>query len=172
MSDAAKISENKAICGGGVYKESGTFTMSGGTITGNTAAGSAANASGGGVYNEAEAFTMSGGTITQNKSQDSGGGVYYKSGTFEMSGGAIADNETKVYGGGVYNNGAFTMSGGEITHNKSEKYGGGVQHASLESFKMSGTAKITNNTAISGRRCSSRKRPCNNFGWCGRDYWK
>ena len=67
-----------------------------------------------------------------------------------MSGGAIADNETKVYGGGVYNNGAFTMSGGEITHNKSEKYGGGVQHASLESFKMSGTAKITNNTAISG----------------------
>ena len=124
MSDAAKISENKAICGGGVYKESGTFTMSGGTITGNTAAGSAANASGGGVYNEAEAFTMSGGTITQNKSQDSGGGVY--------------------------NNGAFTMSGGEITHNKSEKYGGGVQHASLESFKMSGTAKITNNTAISG----------------------
>ena len=149
MSDAAKISENKAICGGGVYKESGTFTMSGGTITGNTAAGSAANASGGGVYNEAEAFTMSGGTITQNKSQDSGGGVYYKSGTFEMSGGAIADNETKVYGGGVYNNGAFTMSGGEITHNKSEKYGGGVQHASLESFKMSGTAKITNNTAWS-----------------------
>ena len=124
MSDAAKISENKAMCGGGVYKESGTFTMSGGTITGNTAAGSAANASGGGVYNEAEAFTMSGGTITQNKSQYSGGGVY--------------------------NNGAFTMSGGEITHNKSEKYGGGVQHASLESFKMSGTAKITNNTAISG----------------------
>ena len=91
-----------------------------------------------------------GGTITQNKSQYNGGGVYYKSGTFEMSGGAIADNETKVYGGGVYNNGAFTMSGGEITHNKSEKYGGGVQHASLESFKMSGTAKITNNTAISG----------------------
>ena len=150
MSDAAKISENKAMYGGGVYKESGTFTMSGGTITGNTAAGSAAYASGGGVYNEAEAFTMSGGTITQNKSQYNGGGVYYKSGTFEMSGGAIADNETKVYGGGVYNNGAFTMSGGEITHNKSEKYGGGVQHASLESFKMSGTAKITNNTAISG----------------------
>ena len=150
MSDAAKISENKAMYGGGVYKESGTFTMSGGTITGNTAAGSATYASGGGVYNEADAFTMSGGTITQNKSQYNGGGVYYKSGTFEMYGGAIADNETKVYGGGVYNNGAFTMSGGEITHNKSEKYGGGVQHASLESFKMSGTAKITNNTAISG----------------------
>ena len=150
MSDAAKISENKAMYGGGVYKESGTFTMSGGTITGNTAAGSAANASGGGVYNEAEAFTMSGGTITQNKSQYSGGGVYYKSGTFLMSGGAIADNETKEYGGGVCNeDGTFEMSGGEITRNKSEKNGGGVQHASQEPFKMSGTAKITNNTAIS-----------------------
>lgn len=150
MSDAAKISENKATCGGGVYKESGTFTMSGGTITGNTAAGSAANASGGGVYNKADAFTMSGGTITKNKSQYNGGGVYYKSGTFEMSGGAIADNETKEYGGGVCNeDGTFEMSGGEITRNKSEKNGGGVQHASQEPFKMSGTAKITNNTAIS-----------------------
>ena len=150
MSDAAKISENTAMCGGGVYKESGTFTMSGGTITGNTAAGSSANASGGGVYNKADAFTMSGGTITQNESQYSGGGVYYKSGIFLMSGGAIADNETKEYGGGVCNeDGTFEMSGGEITRNKSEKNGGGVQHASQEPFKMSGTAKITNNTAIS-----------------------
>ena len=135
--------------GGGVYKKSGTFTMSGGTITGNTAAGSATYASGGGVYNQADAFTMSGGTITQNKSQYSGGGVNNGSGTFEMSGGAITGNETEVHGGGVYNNGTFTMSGGEITHNKSEKYGGGVRHASQVSFKMSGTAKITNNTAIS-----------------------
>ena len=149
MSDAAKISENKAMYGGGVYKKSGTFTMSGGTITGNTAAGSATYASGGGVYNQADAFTMSGGTITQNKSQYSGGGVNNKSGTFEMFGGAITGNETEVHGGGVYNNGTFTMSGGEITHNKSEKYGGGVRHASQVSFKMSGTAKITNNTAIS-----------------------
>ena len=149
MSDAAKISENKAMYGGGVYKESGTFTMSGGTITGNIAAGSSTYASGGGVYNQADAFTMSGGTITQNKSQYSGGGVNNGSGTFEMSGGAITGNETEVHGGGVYNNGTFTMSGGEITHNKSEKYGGGVRHASQVSFKMSGTAKITNNTAIS-----------------------
>ena len=150
MSDGTTISGNKAMCGGGVYKESGTFTMSGGTITGNTAAGSAANASGGGVYNKADAFTMSGGTITQNNSQYNGGGVYYKSGTFEMSGGAITDNVTKEYGGGVCNeDGTFEMSGGEITRNKSEKNGGGVQHASQEPFKMSGTAKITNNTAIS-----------------------
>ena len=63
MSDGTTISGNKAMCGGGVYKESGTFTMSGGTITGNTAAGSAANASGGGVYNKADAFTMSGGFV-------------------------------------------------------------------------------------------------------------
>ena len=149
MSDGTTISGNKAMYGGGVYKESGTFTMSGGTITGNESAGTSGNASGGGVYNDADAFTMSGGTITQNKSQCDGGGVYNKSGTFEMSGGAITDNETKECGGGVNNNGTFTMSGGEITRNKSEQYGGGVQHASQESFKMSGTAKITNNTAIS-----------------------
>ena len=147
MSDVAKISENEAMYGGGVFKESGTFTMSGGTITGNIAAGSSANASGGGVYNKADAFTMSGGTITQNKSQCDGGGVNNINGTFEMSGGAITDNETKEYGGGVNNFGTFTMSGGVITRNKSEKFAGGVEQASEESFKISGTAEITNNTA-------------------------
>lgn len=63
MSDGTTISGNKAMYGGGVYKESGTFTMSGGTITGNESAGMSGNASGGGVYNDADAFTMSGGTI-------------------------------------------------------------------------------------------------------------
>ena len=147
MSDGTTISGNKAMYGGGVFKESGTFTMSGGTITGNESAGTSASASGGGVYNKAGAFTMSGGTITQNKSQCDGGGVNNINGTFEMSGGAITDNETKEYGGGVNNFGTFTMSGGVITRNKSEKFAGGVEQASEESFKMSGTAEITNNTA-------------------------
>ncbi len=54
--------------GGGVYNDA-SFTMSGGSITGNSAK------SGGGVYNF-ETFTMSGGSITENTAMANGGGVY------------------------------------------------------------------------------------------------
>jgi hypothetical protein len=45
--------------GSGVSADGGTFTMSGGTISGNTAT----SANGGGVYVDGGTFTMKGGTI-------------------------------------------------------------------------------------------------------------
>ena len=58
--------------GGGVHNGSGTFTMTGGTISGNTATGN-----GGGVNNE-DTFTMTGGIISGNTATTNGGGVYQK----------------------------------------------------------------------------------------------
>jgi hypothetical protein len=61
----------------------GTFTMSGGTISGNTAASSYYG--GGGVY--ASTFNMSGGSISGNTASGGGGGVYAE--RFTKSGGVI-----------------------------------------------------------------------------------
>ena len=136
--------------GGGVYNE-GMFSMSGGHIFQNKSTNH-----GGGVNNGSGTFEMSGGEISKNTTTNRGGGVFNKGGTFIMSDAAKISENKAMYGGGVYKeSGTFTMSGGTITGNTaagSAAYasGGGVQHASLESFKMSGTAKITNNTAISG----------------------
>ena len=132
-----KISDNKSVGnesstfndgeGGGVYNgdpltvdTTAAFTMSGGTISGNTAG------YGGGVYNKGT-FELSGGTISGNSAAQ-GGGVYsYGSGTnFTMSGGVIGGtkensvNTAKYYGGGVSNqsDSTFTMSGGLIAGNK------------------------------------------------------
>ena len=138
------ISGNTADQGGGVYNR-GTFNMNGGTITSNIAI------NGGGVYINKGTFNMYGGTITGNKAEQTngtayGGGVYINKGTFTMSGGTITGNKAKEYGGGVFiNTGTFTMSGGEITSNSSESYGGGVCYSSSQLFKMSGTVNITEN---------------------------
>jgi hypothetical protein len=74
--------------GGGVYVlGNGTFTMSGGEISGNTA-----NYGGGGVFVVGDGtFTMSGGEISGNTANYGGGGVYVmgSSGTFTKSGGTI-----------------------------------------------------------------------------------
>lgn len=122
MSDSAAISGNTAKSnGGGVCVKYGTFTMNGGTISGNAATG--INGDGGGVYvasldKMSSKFIMNDGTISGNTASDYGGGVYVYSttelgGIFTMNGGTISGNNS-TYGGGVYvgKNAKMTVSGG------------------------------------------------------------
>ena len=107
--------------GGGVYVAGGgTFTMTGGSIAGNTAA------AGGGVYvDEGGTFTMAGGSINNNKATlGGGGGVMVNLGTFTLSGGSITGNatndETYGSGGGVCLYGTFYLSGDSIIQNNTK----------------------------------------------------
>ena len=102
--------------GGGVYVYGGTFTMDGGTISGNTAI-----ENGGGVYVNKNSFTMGDGTISGNTANAAGGGVYMYSGS-------------------------FTMTGGSITGNGAGRNGNGVSIESSVSCQLSGKAKIAENT--------------------------
>ena len=151
--DTGKIIGNTAVgsktdeyrgWGGGVNNY-GIFTMTGGTISSNSAIkeqGSAgALGAGGGIYNNRSGtFTMSGGNISNNTSDSHGGGVY-NSGTFTMSdtaaiSGNTVTNET-CYGGGVFNYSNFTMNGGTIGGlNEGDAntagFGGGLYHGDGE----------------------------------------
>jgi len=82
----------------GVVVDNGTFTMTNGTITGNTAIQGAGVRIDNRVSNR---FTMSGGSITDNAATLGGGGVSVLGGTFEMTGGTIAGN-VAMDGGGIY----------------------------------------------------------------------
>ena len=92
------------VFGSAAYVNGGTFTLSGGTITGNTATaettvyGLAVSVVNGGTFN------MTGGKISNHTNTDVvtyGGGVcVYLNGQFNMTGGTITGN-TAVYGGGV-----------------------------------------------------------------------
>ncbi len=175
---------NKKYTGGGVsVSKNGTFTMYGGSITGNDS-----NFSGGGVYVGNATFNMYGGSITGNTVTGSGGGVYVnEKGTFNMKGGSITGNTSSSYGGGVYvyNGAEFTMTGGSITDNaassnENKSYGGGVyvQKDAIKftvtggsitgnkakygggvwtgaSFTVSGNVNITGNVGINGNTASN-----------------
>jgi hypothetical protein len=138
------ITGNKNSYGGGVSVDGyGTFTMSGGEISANTA-----SYYGGGVSVYANGtFVMSGGKIMSN----SGAGVYVGSnGTFTLDGGEILGNSSTSYdGGGVYvnDNGNFIMNGGKILDNTASFYGGGVFAGGT--FTMNG-GDISGNTAFNG----------------------
>jgi uncharacterized repeat protein (TIGR02543 family) len=152
--------------GGGVYVKGGTFTMSGGEISGNTSTSTSYSSSsyGGGVYVEGGTFTMSGGEISGNTTSGRsayGGGVFV-SGSFTMNGGEISGNTASsffnayygnAYGGGVSLSGSFTMNSGKIRGNtaSSVEYarGGGVLVNTSGSFTMNG-GEISGNTCTGG----------------------
>lgn len=141
------ISGNSAGFGGGVSTYGGgTFTLNGGVISGNSAI-----EEGGGVYaNYDSTFTMRGGTISGNSSTCEGGGVS-SSNDFLMTAGTITENTAVEHGGGVFVWSGFTMSGGTISENKAE-YGGGVYISGSvtgDPITLKGGA-ITGNTAEYG----------------------
>ncbi|MDR1507075.1 MAG: hypothetical protein LBI67_08220, partial [Treponema sp.] len=115
MKSGVTIQNNRsADNGGGVWLFGGTFTMDGGTITGNE------GDYGGGVYLSGigSTFTMNGGTITGNTAVHGGGGVYNAGNTFNMNGGTITGNTALMGAGGVHNNsGTVTGTGTAISGN-------------------------------------------------------
>ena len=143
-----RITHTDGLTGTGVYLDSaGTFTMYGGSISGNSAA-----EKGGGVYMDRGTFRMLGGSVSGNKAKY-GGGVYVYSGVFTLSGGSVSGNSSDEDGAGVYTTGTFNMTGGSVSGNfttdaavtgYATKRGGGVYAADV--FNMSG-GTISGNTA-------------------------
>ena len=143
------VDANTAKYGGGVYVKNGTFAMSGGKVTGNSA-----TEDGGGVRLDKGTFHMSGSAVISRNTTDTyGGGVDVNNGSFTMSGGSITGNNAagdspNWSGGGgvfVYDGGSFTMSGGSITGNNAIR-GGGVELTGINNtMTVSGSVQIMNN---------------------------
>ena len=133
---------------GGVYVEEGTFTMNGGRITGN--AGHYGSVYVNGATGKEGTFIMNGGSITENMSDKSVGGVYIGfCGIFRMTDGSIAGNT----GGGVFlDGGTFHMEGGDITGNENTgTEGSGAVHIAYHgTFHMTGGRIFGNNTTAAG----------------------
>ncbi|MCL2324062.1 MAG: hypothetical protein FWC48_00585 [Actinomycetia bacterium] len=136
--------------GGGVFNtpmSKGSFTMNGGSITGNT------GINGGGVYNNGSLFTMNGGTISNNKAGNGGGVVTTGGALFTLNDGTISGN-TASGGGGIYSEGGpITINGGEISGNNGGTYGGGIYDFKYSTYNgpitISG-GTISDNTAAGG----------------------
>ncbi|MDR0411321.1 MAG: hypothetical protein LBH75_05030 [Treponema sp.] len=156
MEDGSKISGNSSSGeddGGGVYVSGGSFTMSDGEISGNSA-----SRGGGGVSICYRVYT---------------GNTSYRGGKFTMTGGTISGNTVSNwgYGGGVwvgrdnpddaYRSGSaseaiFIMSGGTISGNSvrssdgvHNSFGGGVYVDMFGDFTMNG-GEISGNSASFG----------------------
>ena len=104
------------------------------TLTGNTISGNSAGDSGGGVsVSNCPSFTLKQNTITNNTGRRIGGGVHVNSSSATLDGNVIADNSISktdapwTSGGGVaVKNSLATLTRNTITGNTSPGAGGGV----------------------------------------------
>jgi len=146
----------------GVYVGSGTFEMTGGTISGNGGEESP-NSYGAGVY-VGGTFTMSGGTISGNTASQ-GGGVYVHSSSsgFTMSGGTISGNIAAEYGGGVC--GSINKTAGTITGYNSDPIDGNVVRDSSGVLARRGHAVYWDSSRV--RRKETTAGPRDNLSSSG-----
>jgi len=126
-----------------------TFTMNGGTISGNIAGGNG----GGLVVTNSAVSTMSGGEISGNRGAQGGGVRISAGGVFTLVNGKINNNTaTTGVGGGISVSGAgstLNLNGGEINGNTAATNGGGVTIESSAIFNMSG-GEISGNNGRDG----------------------
>ena len=155
------VDSNSCDMGAGinVSSETGSFTMSGGTISNNVSSGSGGG--GGGVLvSNGASFVMDDGLIEKN-SAARGGGIWNWDSSTTINGGSISQN-SGTYGGGVcvYTSdftsaiaSVVSMTGGEIVSNTGiaapNSYGAGVYIERNAKFSMSG-GTISENEAICG----------------------
>lgn len=158
------IAANRADKAGGVYKNGGTFTMTGGVISGNQVPNNANNGTdgtdcrGGGVQIDNAETTISGGYITNNRLDYKcgavgngchfGGGITFYNETLTISDNCyITGNYSAEAGGGIgYAGPRFIMTGGTVAANVAQTAeGGGIRIQSSEQTSLISGGYITNN---------------------------
>lgn len=126
--------------GGGLFNDGGTLTVSGSTITGNTAV--QGSGSGGGVLNLNGDLTILRSTIDGNTASRAGGGVEASVGTTVILESFLTGNSTGPTpgnGGGFHLTGAGTvfLEGVRVLDNVASAEGGGVWNSSTGMMSVS-----------------------------------
>ena len=150
--------------GGGIWNSAtGTLNMTGSQLTGNTAAGPAADQGGGGVFSDGGITTLTNLTITGNAATGaagSGGGVQNTAGgRLTIVGGTVSNNTSVRAGGGVEANqsGGATGNTNQLTTvtvsgnnaGTAPGFGGGVHVTGAAVVTVTG-GTVSGNTAIEG----------------------
>jgi len=120
--------------GGGIYADSGTVTITGSTVSGNTAA------NGGGVYT-GDNITLTNSTVSGNTASNIGGGLNSNGGSIYITGGTISGN-TAANGGGLYGRSTVSLVNTTVSGNTASSNGGGIY------LQSAGSVSLTNSIVL------------------------
>jgi hypothetical protein len=146
-----------AFIGGGGLLNSGTLTVTGCNVSGNSAYGNPGPLStlGGGIANSGT-LTITDSTVSGNCAANSGevgggwaGGVY-SAGTLTVTGSVLSGNSANANAGGILNGGTLAITHSVVSGNSTPGNGGGIDNQP----GGNGTATITN-SVVSGNSATT-----------------
>lgn len=147
------LTGNSASAGGGIYSTGGRLTATACTISGNTAQ----YGNGGGIYGYGNGpSAISGSTISGNTAQ-CGGGIYFGSNGWTLANSTVANNRVSGSGrgGGIFVNQrtAVTVTNSTITGNTAgaSGMGGGIYVSSGSTLAAGGTLTLLNSTVANNQ---------------------
>lgn len=165
---AGTVNNNSAeLEGGGLWNGTGTMTVIGTQIDGNTAAGANADNGGGGIFNAGGTLNVQGGTVISNNTASgtagSGGGIFNDAGgTLTVNVAEISGNTANRAGGGIEDNSGaglgVTITAAQISNNNagvapaiaSPGNGGGVHVTGAGDVNISSSFVLNNEAALEG----------------------
>ena len=172
------LTGGSANYGGGICGDSGTYTITGSEITGNTAKNY-----GGGIYGDSGTYTITDSTITGNTAKYYGGGIYGYYGTYTITNTRISEDRAEyvgtggsVNGGGIYNSGTLQLINSEVVSNTAHSsytgtYTNVTSQASGGGIYNTGTLTVTNSTIAGNTASWSNSKTSSNTGaWGGGIY--
>ena len=133
---------------GGAIFNAGTLTVTGSTLSDNTAS------TDGGAIDNTGALTLTNSTLTGDTAGRDGGAVYnYFGGTATLTGSTLADNNAGRGGGGIRNGGSVSLTNSTLAGNAASSYGGGI--ASFGGLTVTNST-LSGNSSVRGGGIYSR----------------
>ncbi|MCP4540243.1 MAG: DUF11 domain-containing protein [Chloroflexi bacterium] len=136
LSGNTVTSNTASESGGGLYLDYSDATLTSNAVTNNTASGTVWGKGGGGLYLYYSDATLTGNNVLSNTAEY-GGGLYVSSGDASLTGNAIVSNTAYSSGGGIYVRGDANLTGNTVVSNTAHDNGGGIY--------VSGGAMLTDN---------------------------
>ncbi len=131
-----------SVNGGGVWN-AGTITLTGVTLSGNTAT----TGGGGGLYAKSGSkTTLTNCTVIDNLAGNQGGGLFNNGGTAKLTNSTLSDNSAAFGGGMESYGGPTTLTDCTVTDNSATDNGGGMDNFGPQTTTLS-NCDISGNTA-------------------------
>lgn len=161
ISGGSVTDNTAALQGGGLWNGTGTMMVTNVMINGNTAAGAAATDGGGGIFNTGGTLNIENSTITDNMADGtsgSGGGIFSATGDVTIVITDIMSNSANRAGGAIeIIAGTLTVNGSELSGNDVNGGAGMANPGNGGALHVSGAATIVFNGGMVNNNMAARE---------------
>ena len=154
------VSGNESLgSGGGIYGSGGRVTLTGSTVSNNSASFFESATIGGGIFNgRGSSLTLTASTVSNNVGTFEGGGIYNED-TANLTNSTVSGNSTGRRGGGIFNTFTLRLTHSTVSNNR-QTQSGGLGGGGIYTFDNGIAAAVLSDTIVAGNSATDRGPDC------------